>query len=301
MGAWTAGKRFFGSHLLSWLVLGFLLTGLSGCAVQRREKVPAAILSPVLQKATLQELIEKVRQQQNAIQTLNATVELQPSVTSLTKGEIVEYRDVRAFLLVRRPAFLRMIGQAPVVRNTAFDMASDGKTFGLYIPSKNRFIVGKNEGGKRSDSALENMRPQHLLDALLWKPPEPAREEAILEAAQEGEKFYYVVHVLRRTSGRNPLLARKFWFERQGLALERLQIFDDTAEAVTEARYSNYGSFSGISYPQRIILDQPQDHYGMALTITKIEFNQPMDDGKFHLEQPPGAAVIDLEKADGSG
>ncbi|MBI4463208.1 MAG: DUF4292 domain-containing protein [Acidobacteria bacterium] len=287
--------RFFRYPLCAGLAAGMLLAGLSGCAVRRRAKLPPAVLAPLLQKATLAELLAKV-QQQTAIQTLSATVELQPSATSLSKGEIVEYRDVRAFILIRQPAFLRMIGQAPVVRSTAFDMVSDGETFALYIPSKNRFIIGKNQGGKRSESALENMRPQHLLDALLWKPPEEGKEEAVLEASQEGGKAYYIVHILRRTQGDNLLLARNFWFERQGLTLERLQIFDDSGEVVTEVQYSNYASFSGISYPQRIILDRPQDHYGMALTISKIEFNQPLEDDKFHLEQPAGTERMDLEK-----
>ena len=297
MKSWTGSKVQFPRNLsLLWLALGLLFVSLPGCAVRRREKLPPAILAPVLQKATLEELLAKVLQQQKDIQTLNATVGLQPSVTSMSKGEIVHYRDVRAFLLIRRSAFLRMIGQSPVVRSTAFDMASDGETFRLYIPSRNRFIMGKSQGGERSESALENMRPQHLLDALLWKPPEAGKEEAVLEAAQEGEKAYYVVHILRRSGEGNLALARKLWFERQGLTLERLQIFEDSGEAVTEVRYSNYAGFSGISYPQQIVLDRPQDHYGMILTISKIEFNQPLGDEKFLLEQPPGTELIDLEK-----
>ena len=297
MKAGTGSKvRFLRNLSFSWLALGVLLAGPPGCAVQRREKLPPAILAPVLQKATLEELLAKVRQQQKDIQTLNATVELQPSVTSMGKGEIVHYRDVRAFLLICRPVSLRMIGQSPVVRSTAFDMASDGETFRLYIPSKNRFIMGTSQGGKRSESALENMRPQHLLNALLWEPPEAGKEEAVLETAQEGKKAYYVVHILRRTGEGNLALARKMWFERQALTLERLQIFEDSGEAVTEVQYSNYGDFSGISYPRQIVLDRPQDHYGMILTISKIEFNQPLDDDKFLLEQPPGTELIDLEK-----
>lgn len=297
MKSWTGSKaRFSRNPSLSWLVLAISLTGLPGCAVQRREKLPPAILAPVLQKATLEELLAKVQQQQKDIRTLDATVELQPSVTSMSKGEIVHYRDVRAFLLIRRPASLRMIGQSPVVRSTAFDMASDGETFRLYIPSKNRFIMGKSQGGERSESALENMRPQHLLDALLWEPPEAGKEEAVLETAQEGEKAYYVVHILRRTREGNLSLARKMWFERQGLTLERLQIFEDSGEAVTEVQYANYADFSGVSYPRQIVLDRPQDRYGMILAISKIEFNQPLGDEKFRLEQPPGTELIDLEK-----
>src|SRR5262249_20345929 len=109
-----------------------------------------------LQTATLDELLERIQKQQDAIQTINATVQLEPSVTSQAKGEITTYRDVQAFLLVRKPAFLRMIGQAPVVRTTVFDLVSNGDRFGLYLPTKTRYIIGNSRGGNRGKSPLEN-------------------------------------------------------------------------------------------------------------------------------------------------
>ena len=38
-----------------------------------------------------------------------------------------------------------MIGLMPIVRNHAFDMVSDGRDFKLWIPPKNRFVVGRND------------------------------------------------------------------------------------------------------------------------------------------------------------
>lgn len=281
----------------SVLVLALMVVGLAGCLVQRREAIPPAPLAPTLQQATLDDLLAKIHSQQEAIQTLDATVEIEPSVRSAQKAEIVHYRDVRAFLLVRKPGFLRMIGQYPVVRNTAFDLASDGERFGLYIPSKNRFITGDSREGKRRESALENLRPQHILDALLWQSPEPDGEEAALEVATEGQKSYYIVHVLRRQEAGRLLLARKMWFERVGLTVERLQIFDSRGEVATEARYSGYGEFAGISYPQQIVMDRPQDDYGLILTLLQLRFNQPLGDDKFQLERPAGAELIQLESS----
>ena len=277
--------------LLSW----------PGCAVRQREKLPPQALAPVWQKATLDELLAKIRAQQDAIQTLEATVELEPTITSIRRGEVVHYRDVRAFILIRRPAFLRMIGLYPVAQTRAFDMASDGERFGLYIPSRNRFIIGNSQGGRHSDAALENLRPHHILDALLWRGPETAREQAVLEAASEGPQSYYIVHVLRSAGERGLVLARNLWFERRKLSLERMQIFEEDGEEVTDARYSNYGEFSGIPYAQKITLDRPKDHYGLALTVSKLEFNQPLEDEKFRMEQPPGTELVDLEKQSLSG
>ena len=269
---------------------------LTGCLVQNRTPLPPAPVAPSLQSATLEELLEKVRTQQEAIQTLDAIVQIEPSVTSEQKGEIVTYRDVRAFLLIRKPAHLRMIGQYPVVRNMAFDLVSDGERFGLYIPSKNRYIVGNSEGGKRSKSALENLRPQHLLDALLIEAPETGREQAALEVATEGRKSYYIVLILRHGDAGGLLLARKLWFERERLTLERLHNFDPQGKVETDARYSSYSEFSGIAYPQRIVLDRPQDNYGLMLSVTEMKFNQPLQDDKFQMAQPAGAELVDMER-----
>jgi hypothetical protein len=276
------------------LLLGLLLV--PGCAVRQREAIPAAAIAPMWKNATLTELVEQVRDQQETIETFQATVDIEPVVTRIEQAEVVHYRDVRAFILIRRPAHLRMIGLYPVARTTAFDMASDGEKFGLYVPMRNRFIVGNSREGRHSESALENLRPQHILDALLWEAPEPEREQAVLEVRTEGMTSYYIVHVLRTGSEGELLLARNLWFERRNLSLERLQIFDPAGEEITDARYLDYGEFAGIPYPQRITIDRPKDRYGLALTVTKLEFNLPLGDEKFHLEQPPGSELRDLEK-----
>lgn len=282
---------------LAWVAsVAVMSAGLTGCAVQNRRPLPPAPPAPSLQSATLQELLEKVERQQDAIQTLDATVQIEPTVTSEQRGEIITYRDVRAFLLIRKPAHLRMIGQYPVVRNTAFDLVSDGARFGLYVPSKNRYIVGNSQGGKRSKSPLENLRPQHILDALLVEGLAAGREEAALEVATESQKSYYIVLILRRRDAGGLLLARKLWFERENLTLARLQIFDSTGAVETDARYSSYAEFSGIHYPQQIVFDRPQDDYGLMLTVAEMEFNQPLEDDKFQMAQPAGAELVDMEQ-----
>lgn len=277
-------------------VLLLVLLATSGCTVQRRQRLPVAVQATALQHATLEGLLGKIQLQQDTIRTLEATVELAPSVTLLDKGEIVQYRDVRAFILIRKPASLRMIGQYPVVRGTAFDMASDGEQFRLYIPSKNRFIIGKSREGRRSDSALENLRPQHVLDALLVRGPEPGREQAVLEVTSEGRNGFYIVHIVRPDADQRLLLDRKIWFERLGLSLVRLQVFDESAEVTSDVHYSGHAEFSGISYARRITFDRPKDRYGLSLSISKLEFNRPLGEEKFSMEQPPGTELINLEQ-----
>src|SRR5438477_10314002 len=89
-------------------------------------------------------LLKEIAQHYAAIQSFNATVDLVPALGTANKGRITEYTDVRAYILFRKPADIRSIGLYPVVRNKAFDMVSDGSSFRLFIPAKNRFVQGSN-------------------------------------------------------------------------------------------------------------------------------------------------------------
>ena len=82
---------------------------------------------------------------------------------------------MRGYIRFRKPADIRIVGLYPVVRNKAFDMVSNGTDFKLYLPSKSRFIVGSNDFPARSANHIENLRPQHFLEALMVAPFSRAR------------------------------------------------------------------------------------------------------------------------------
>ena len=43
-----------------------------------------------------------------------------------------------------------------------------------------------------------------------------------------------------------------------------------------------------------VMIWRPQEEYDITLTVVKLEINQPLQDDKFALEQPPGAEVVRL-------
>ena len=130
-----------------------------------------------------------------------------------------------------------MIGQAPVIGTTVFDMASDGETFRVSVPSKNKFLVGQVAGEFNSSKPIENLRPQHLLDALLW--PEIRKEESVLfEEFNDETARFYVLTVLR--GGYRTEILRKIWFDRADLQVSRLQTFAPKGLLVSDVRYSDW-------------------------------------------------------------
>src|SRR5271155_4513317 len=149
------------------LLLSAATVPLSGCLFRTRT-VDRQFSDRPLKTATQQQLIEYVNTQAAKIQSMQATVDIDASVGDPKKGRITDYKEIRGYVLARKPAMLRMKGLMPVVRNTAFDMVSDGKEFKLSIPPKNKFVIGSSEADARNadpnsgpadqtDKRLENM------------------------------------------------------------------------------------------------------------------------------------------------
>jgi outer membrane lipoprotein-sorting protein len=275
-----------------------------GSKISTKTKV-APSAKPVIKDATREELLDKYNLYAQNIQTVNATVVLKPTAGSKYSGVIEEYHEVKAFLLASRPANIRMIGQAPVIGTTVFDMASDGETFRVSVPSKNKFLVGYVTGEFNSTKPIENLRPQHLLDALLW--PEIRKEESVLfEEFNDETARFYVLTVLR--GGYRTEILRKIWFDRADLQVSRLQTFAPKGLLVSDVRYSDWqpvdpaqagAAVSGpvTTFAHNIRIDRPHDDYRLDLQVSKIVLNTDLPADRFKLEQPPGSELVNVERS----
>lgn len=281
------------------MIVGALVLIASACAVRRTTHVPVAQAPPPAKEATLPELEDRIDKQSAAIRTLNAAVDLAPSAGSVYSGVIKEYHDVGGFILIEKPQMIRIIGQAPVVRTNIFDMVSNGQQFELYLPTKRKFIVGSTTFHQPSKNALESLRPQHILDALLVPRIDAARERCFLREDQEGSQRYYVVGVVALQAGTGSaalMLAREFWFDRSTLELVRLQIYGPNGAYVEDVHYSDYRDFNGVRYPARVQISRPVEDYSLSITITKAVFNQPIAPEQFVLKKPEGAELVQLSE-----
>lgn len=275
--------------------------GCSGRAVSSHTEI-AKSARPVALDATREELLEKYEALARGLRTLNATVELKPTAGSKYSGVIDEYHEVKAFLLAQRPADIRVIGQAPIVGTTVFDMTSDGNTFRVSIPTKHKFLVGAVASERASSKPIENLRPQHLLDALLW--PEVRKEETVLmEEFNDEIARYYVLTVLR--GGYQTEIFRKMWFDRSDLQLARLESFAPKGVLLSDVRLSDWqpldasatpsDASNGINtYPRTIHIDRPHDDYQLSLQFTKIALNAEIPAERFLLEQPAGSELVEV-------
>src|SRR5271163_1459156 len=276
------------------------ISGGCGGHVSAKHNLPPAQIA-VAKDATREELLEKYNAMAKGVKSVNATVELKPTAGSKYSGVIEEYHEVKAFLLAERPAYIRMIGQAPVIGKTVFDMASDPETFRVSIPSKNKFLVGPIALERTSSKPIENLRPQHLLDALLWSEIRK-QEDVLFEEFNDEKARYYVLTVLR--GGYRTEILRKMWFNRADLQVARLQEFGPKGALLSDVRYSDWepvavdqeqtgGAPSGVtSFPRVIQIERPHDDYKLDLRVTKLMLNEDIPTERFKLEQPAGSELI---------
>jgi hypothetical protein len=289
-----------------WTILATVAVISGGCrggGVRTMKNRPGP--APVILNANKEELLEKYNQIANGVKTFNATVELKPTAGSKYSGVIEEYHEVKAFLLASRPSEIRVIGQAPVIGKTIFDMTSDGQTFKVSVPSKDKFLVGPVALERTSDKPIENLRPQHLLDALLW--PEIQKEESVLfEEFNDDIARYYVLTVLR--GGYRTEILRKVWFDRTDLHIARLETYGPKGLLLSDVHVSdwqpvvpdqehpnNSGNGNLPPFPRAIRIERPHDDYRLDLQIAKLALNDPIPPDRFKLEQPPGTELVRVD------
>jgi hypothetical protein len=286
------------------------LTALScGCGSSRVVRSHTVVAEkPVVKDATREELLDRYNEAARSRKTLNATVELKPTAGSKYSGVIDEYHEVKAFLLATRPEMIRVIGQAPVIGETVFDMASDGETFRVSIPPKNKFLEGPVAQERTSSKPIENLRPQHLIDALLW--PEIRKEETVLfEEFNDENARHYVLTVLR--GGYQTEIYRKIWFDRTDLQVTRMQSFGPKGLLVSDIRVADFQpadraaelpasgttADGATTFPRTIRVERPHDDYRLDLQVTKVILNEEIPAERFNLEQPAGAELVHVGDA----
>ena len=298
-------------RLLSALVV-VLPVGLTGCF--RTTRAVQKLQAPEIYKtADVQTLEKRLTDRDAALHTLNARVLITASTGGAKEGQVTQYTSFRGFIFVQKPDHLRVILQLPLIGSRAMDMMSDGKTFTLLIPPRNKAIVGDNHVTRTSKNGLENLRPAVFLDALLvpglgtgqyLSLTESTRvlqqESKHKEAIQEPDYDLAVLNAEPANSAgtvaeSNILdLLRVVHISRVSM----LPVQQDTYEngrIVTQTTYDKYQTFNGQQFPTLINIRRPIDEYSLKIVVTGLTLNSTFDADQFELKIPPDVAVQHME------
>ncbi len=277
----------------------------AGCSVRQKTVVQPSHAPAALQTASKAQLIERYNRQAGAISSLNASVKMKLIGGSNYSGVIEQYHEISGFMLASKPANIRVIGQVPTVGKNIFDMVSNGEEFRVFIPSKKDFLVGPANLQRPSKKPIENLRPQHLVDALLWAPIATDTEAPVLlEQDNEPQSRFYVLTVLRqapkaaaddsaaKSAASDFEIARKIWFNRADLNVSRIETYADAGALTSDAAYSNWDAFGDLRFARQINVSRPGDDYQLQIAIVKATLNEPISADRFILQQPPGTELV---------
>ena len=244
---------------------------------------------PEARTASRQELIDTV-QRIAAIQSMKAVIDITLAVQTDDRDRETLYPDVRGALVVRRPGWIRTNAQSPGGIAKVYDMVSNGEEFRVHLPWRNRVYEGKTALTHVSENRAENIRPQHMLEAIMLEPIEDL-SMVVLDIEMYGQSGYQVLDVIDQGPDGFYRIRRKYWFSRSDLQLSRLMVLDENTEVATDAWYRDWLEDKGLPYPQHIRVERPQDGYVLEIEILKPGLNEEIPDASFQLTLPDNIEV----------
>ena len=285
-----------------WAVLllaSFLLLGCNGCSsvIKDKKKVEIPPAYQQAKTATLDELVTLINQRYAKIHSIVASkFEVQFHGGSAELGFIEKYPRAKGYLAAQWPSSIYVNILNPLTNSTLVAMASRSGEFQIWAPRDNKYLTGRTDVQLDEDQPLFNVRPQHLLNALIIEPvPDPdALSVVFLEEDQDPSFKYYVVTILRRESeSARFCLERKIWIERSAMRIARQQYYDCGA-VVSNVVYSAPVEQAGFFVSTGVDMTRVAEHYRIDLQLNRegLEVNREIKDERFDIPRPAGAELV---------
>jgi outer membrane lipoprotein-sorting protein len=277
---------------------------LAGCSLfPTTRKLPVPKAPAVTQTATPELLVEELNRRWDAVDSLTATVEIRATELKSKEGVEKDFPSCRGFIVMRKPKMLRVAGTYFGVK--IFDMASDGKTFTLVIPTKDIAFTGSNDAKGKSPNPMYNLRPDFFFDAMLVRglPPDDfysvtADTETIEDAAKKHLMIVpeYVLSITRHNPGsRSDTPVRVVTFHRDDLLPYQQDLYDGDGNLETQVAYNKYAQFGTSKYPSIVTIKRPLEGIQIELTVERVIENPKLTDEQFEIKMPDGIKVQTLE------
>ena len=336
---------------LSRSVLIFILISVvlsvSGCGlfgIRKKVQVPQ-LLAPLTEADTARLIAEVNRLA--SVRSIHGKVDIEFEDTSFAEVGVAEkYRRADGTVTLQRPGKIYLVISVPFIASDIAQMTSNGETFRVAIlqgeERYKRFLKGTNDAayeqlemngsaptskdkkremtGKETVSALSNLRPQHLTEALLTSPiPDPSttglvyvRSEFYQEEPDTRPRAnksvrivrgYYLLEETAQPANGEARLLRRFWFDRvNGIRLARLQTFDNRGALITDISYWDekpLGETPQRVLPSRIEITRPRDKYKLRIVYqspSSVVIEKEFQAEAFVLENRWQLPEVDLDE-----
>jgi hypothetical protein len=288
------------------LALPLLISGCQLFPTTRHLPVPKA--PEIVQTATPEDLVKRLDDRWDALQTLSVKVQIKASVVKASTGASEEEDEpaITAFILLSKPEFLRVYGQVPVVGTEMFNMVSDGKDFSLYIKPKGVAYEGSDTAKGTSKNPWENLRPPFFFDSMVVRGVNPANHYFVTSntVTMEDVKkkhLYSMPEYILNINRVNPdslkeTPVRVVTFHRDDLLPYVQDIYDEKGDLETHVTYGPYENIDNFQLPSTITIRSPQAGIQLALTVESVlQKNGELKATEFEAHIPSGVKIEHLK------
>ena len=293
---WVRSKVF--------LAMTLALPALNGCLWHTR-KVPQAKMPDNVLSAPPERLVEIINKRYDGIDALSADVTFTATQGVALNGSVKTITPFPGHILVRKPESLRVIGYVPVVHTQAWDMASNGQTFKLWIPHDNKVVEGSNTVTQVSSNSFENMRPYMFVDSMIIPKIEP---DDLLSVTGDSDTIVnpktrkleirpeYLLTVSRRQGDSNLLLTKRvIHFSRLDLRPIEEDIYGPDGQVQTQSIYGPLQTYGDQRFPGTVTIKWPLQEQQILVTIQVLRVNLHLEDSQFQVIVPKSAVVQELK------
>jgi outer membrane lipoprotein-sorting protein len=290
-----------------WVLLAAGVPGLTGCAslFTSHHRLPLPVAPAMVQTATASELVARVNESWAKFESLTATVDIQASHLKTKEATATDYPSFRASLVLRKPDSLRILGRAPLVQTTMFDLATDGTRFTLVVPPRSKVYQGLNANKGTSPNWYENLRPGPFFNAMVVRgltadelysvTSESITEEDAADKHLLLRPEYELSIVRRKPDSQELAPVRILHFHREDLLPYEQDLYDEEGRLDTQVIYGPYQSFDGYKYPGTITLKRPLEEYQLVMTVERVVANPELKDDQFQIKIPAGSTIQVLQ------
>lgn len=280
------------------------LVSLAGCSLwPTTRRLPKPKVPLVTKTVAPEDLVKQLNQRWDAVDGLTATVEMQATELKSNEGLAKDFPSGKGYIVMRKPEMLRVVGTYFSVR--IFDMASDGKTFKLYIPSKSLMFEGSNTSTEKAKNPLYNLRPGFFFDSMMVRglgPDDLYSVTADTETIEDVKKKHlllvpeYILNVMRRKPGTQELTpVRVVTFHRDDLLPYGQDLYDDKGNLVTQVTYANYSDFGSGLFPSHVVIKRPEEGISVTLDVLRVSRNPKFPEDEFEVKVPEGTKIETLK------
>jgi outer membrane lipoprotein-sorting protein len=219
----------------------------------------------------------------------------------ISDKQVERWKSAPGYILLKRPDSIRLALRSPL--STEFEMVSVSDDLSAWIPSKNRFYMGKNSAKELSSEGFTvTMRGPHLFNAIIpqnYELNSPGLRIS-MEEDKDAESKYYIISFYKDAGSRRIHAFRRIWIERSKLAIWRQQFYleDGQVESDIHYAYSDTEKKDGLNLPHKIHVDRPLDGYTLTMEFNNESWriNSGLEDKAFVLTPPSGAEIIHLRE-----